>query len=193
MDSFEDVTLSKIFHSVVDWHFSKNYNDEIVRTCKGLVGATLDVYKSSTFSFLPIPSKCHYTFSLRDFSRVIRGTLLIPPTHLTNGDKLIKLWVHETYRVFHDRLIDDSDRQTFFKIVKESCHRNFRTPLEKVLVDIISRDDKVFTNDDIRNLFFGNFMSYEVDNKIYDEVSHISIICLKVSKFIALRLLVVKR
>lgn len=74
------------------------------------VGATLDVYKDATLNFLPTPTKSHYTFSLRDFSRVINGMLLTPPARMSDPDKFIRLWVHETYRVFHDRLIDDNDR-----------------------------------------------------------------------------------
>jgi dynein heavy chain len=75
-----------------------------------MVYATMDVYKSAIASFLPTPAKFHYVFNLRDFSRVIRGLLLIPPNHLSEPHKLMRLWTHEVYRVFYDRLIDDADR-----------------------------------------------------------------------------------
>ncbi len=75
-----------------------------------MVYATMDVYKSAISSFLPTPAKSHYVFNLRDFSRVIRGLLLIPPNRMPDAHKLMRLWVHEVYRVFYDRLIDETDR-----------------------------------------------------------------------------------
>lgn len=75
-----------------------------------LVAATMGVYKDAIANFLPTPSKSHYIFNLRDFSRVIRGVLLVPSTEMSDMETLMRLWIHEVYRVFYDRLIDDDDR-----------------------------------------------------------------------------------
>ena len=47
-----------------------------------MVQATMAVYKETIRHFLPITSKSHYVFNLRDISRVIGGVLLAPHTHL---------------------------------------------------------------------------------------------------------------
>ena len=109
--------------------------------------ATMDVYKSAVSNFLPTPSKSHYVFNLRDFSRVVSGVLLVPKTHMQEGDKLIRLWVHEVYRVFYDRLVDDTDRSKFFEIVKDTCQQQFKASLDKVLKSLSSASLK---DDDIR-------------------------------------------
>ena len=70
----------------------------------------MQIYQRAMSEFLPTPSKSHYIFNLRDFARVMRGVLLIPAERMTEPDKLIRLWIHEVYRVFNDRLTDDSDR-----------------------------------------------------------------------------------
>ena len=75
-----------------------------------MVTATLRVYKGSITQFLPTPTKSHYVFNLRDFARVVRGVLLVPANSLQEPEKLIRLWVHEVYRSFYDRLIDNDDR-----------------------------------------------------------------------------------
>ena len=45
----------------------------------------------------------------------MRGVLLVPAERMTEPDKLIRLWIHEVYRVFNDRLTDDNDRFVNYK------------------------------------------------------------------------------
>lgn len=110
MDSFGDETMSKIFTSIVDWHFGKGFESSFMRAGKLIVQATMEIYKQTIANFLPTPSKSHYLFNLRDFARVIKGVLLVPSSVMKDEKKLYRLWIHEIYRVFYDRLIDESDR-----------------------------------------------------------------------------------
>jgi len=91
------------------------------------------VFNNSIQTFLPTPSKSHYLFNLRDFSRVILGCLQLKSNLLESSDKFIRIWVHESYRVFADRLVDISDQERFFEIVKDATSDNFKCSLEKVL------------------------------------------------------------
>ncbi|XP_046888652.1 dynein axonemal heavy chain 3 [Hypomesus transpacificus] len=169
IDSFDDETLSKIFTSITDWHFGTGFDAAFYRLGKIMVQATMALYKDTIDSFLPTPSKSHYIFNLRDFSRVIRGVLLSPHTHLQEGDKLIRLWIHEVYRVFYDRLIDKEDRETFFNIVKERTSGYFKQSMDKLLSHL-TPSGKV-TDETIRSLFFGDYGKPDADNKAYDEIT----------------------
>ncbi|VDN33442.1 unnamed protein product [Dibothriocephalus latus] len=91
----DDATMSRIFTVIVDIHFNRGYEAHFQRLSKVMVQATLQAYKAAMNSFLPTPAKSHYVFNLRDFARVIRGTLLVPPAQLKEAEKLIRLWVHE--------------------------------------------------------------------------------------------------
>lgn len=134
-----------------------------------MVQATMEVYKSAVAKFLPTPSKSHYVFNLRDFSRVVRGVLLSDKTKMTDGDKFMRLWVHEVYRVFYDRLIDDKDRQQFFEVVKEMLQNHFKVSIDKLLKHLASGPS--LKDDDIRGLFFGDYMVPGADPRYYDEVT----------------------
>ncbi|XP_063710592.1 dynein axonemal heavy chain 3-like [Symsagittifera roscoffensis] len=168
IDSFDDDTLQKIFTTIVDWHFSKGFDGSFMRLGKLMVNATKVVYKDAIHHFLPTPSKSHYVFNLRDFARVIKGVLLVPASNMIESDKLYRLWIHEVYRVFYDRLIDQEDRETFFSIVSGAIKDHFKSSLDKVLSHL-SKSGKV-TDEDIRSLFFGDYVFPDAVPKIYDEV-----------------------
>uniref|UniRef100_A0A8D3CSS9 AAA+ ATPase domain-containing protein n=1 Tax=Scophthalmus maximus TaxID=52904 RepID=A0A8D3CSS9_SCOMX len=154
IDSFDDETLTKIFCSITDWHFSKGFDASFSRLGKIMVQATMAVYKDAIDCFLPTPSKSHYIFNLRDFARVIRGVLLVPNTNMLEGDKLIRLWIHEVYRVFYDRLIDNNDKEMFFSI----------------LLSHLSPDG-IVVDECIRSLFFGDYAKPDSDSRAYDEIT----------------------
>ncbi|KAK2921231.1 hypothetical protein Q8A73_000716 [Channa argus] len=172
IDCFDDETLTKIFSSITDWHFSKGFDASFYRLSKIMVQATLAVYKDAIQNFLPTPSKSHYIFNLRDFARVIGGVLLAPHTHMQDGDKLIRLWIHEVYRVFYDRLIDNEDKEIFFSIVKERTSNFFKQSVEKLLSHL-TPDGKV-VDESIRSLFFGDYATPESGNKVYDEITDLN-------------------
>ncbi|XP_015175416.1 PREDICTED: dynein heavy chain 3, axonemal [Polistes dominula] len=173
IEFFEEGTLSKIFTSILEWHFAKGFVSEVSRLGKMVVNATMDIFLTAIERFLPTPAKSHYTFNLRDFSRVIGGILLVPAVRMRDPDKLIRLWIHEVYRVFHDRLVDDDDREMLFNMVKNTCYEHLRQPLEKVLASFLQDDETIIKSTHIRDLFFGNYMEPDADPKIYDEVTNL--------------------
>ena len=72
-----------------------------------LVEATLNIYKQIQVDMKPTPAKSHYTFNLRDLSKVVQGMLMCELQDIADKDYLIKLYICETYRVFRDRLVDE--------------------------------------------------------------------------------------
>lgn len=65
----------------------------------------------------------HYTFNLRDISKVFGGVCNASVKYVTDTPSIIRCWYHEIMRVFHDRLIDDPDREFIKNTLKESFPR----------------------------------------------------------------------
>lgn len=100
---------------------------------------TLPSFLSARFPMLHVLSDCspssfagllldkkyrfHYTFNLRDISKVFQGFLMITAPRCTTVDTAVKLWAHECSRVFYDRLINREDQQWFEDLLVELLPR----------------------------------------------------------------------
>ena len=109
---FNDAVMAGIFSTLVTWSFGKSpFAADVVALSGCLTAATLDAYKAAMRGLRPTPAKSHYTFNLRDFSRVIEGVFLAAPPSVPSSAALARLWAHEVLRVFSDRLGTDDDSE----------------------------------------------------------------------------------
>lgn len=81
---------------------------------------------------LPTPKKSHYTFNLRDISKVFMGICNASLKYCTTSNDIIRLWYHENMRIFHDRLIDEIDRDSLKKLLVDQFV-SFNKPVEEIL------------------------------------------------------------
>jgi dynein heavy chain len=77
------------------------------------------MYRRVELELLPTPAKSHYTFNLRDLSKVFQGVMMASVPTIVSKDKLVSVWLHEQARVFRDRLIDEADRTWFNSLCAE--------------------------------------------------------------------------
>ncbi|KAK4884537.1 hypothetical protein RN001_000808 [Aquatica leii] len=90
-----------------------------------IVQAALTLHVKVAQTFLPTAIKFHYTFNLRDLSNIFQGMLFATGLAVTNQSQLIRLWMHESYRVYGDKLVDIKDQITFQKLVMETYRKSF--------------------------------------------------------------------
>lgn len=76
VDSFENSTLTHIFTSIANWHFSNGFNADVAQWSSALASAMSYVYVMAFTYFPPTPQKTHYAFSLRDMTRIFQGKLV---------------------------------------------------------------------------------------------------------------------
>ena len=127
MTEFQDSSKKMIFSTLAEWWLSKSkYGDDLMRMAPKLANASLEVYTSALNELLPTPTRSHYTFNLRDLSNLFQGMCLAGST-LQSVDDLVRLWTHESLRVFADRLIDDGDREWFADALTKAVENHFST------------------------------------------------------------------
>ncbi len=130
-----------------------------------IVAATLDVYKETMSSLLPTPAKSHYVFNLRDFARVVLGCLLVKSPSIESKKQFIRLWVHEVYRVYYDRLVDDKDRLWLFDLMQKMVKQHFKDDFQNVFKHL-SSGSKV-TDDNMRSLLFGDYIKPDAVSLVF--------------------------
>ena len=120
-----DTTLAAIFGAILSGFFKTGFKPEVIDLVKPICQATTDIYNRIRIAMKPTPAKSHYTFNLRDVSKVIQGILMIEPKQCPTPDVAIKLWIHEAMRVFYDRLTTKDDQQWFANQCTEMSTRVF--------------------------------------------------------------------
>jgi MoxR-like ATPase len=98
--------------------------------------ASIAVYEQCSKHLLPVPSKMHYIFSLRNLVRVLKGILLVDAANIADNNQFIRLWYHEMMREFHDRFNAPGDRDWFVRGLNSVLAAVFRTAFEMIAPDL---------------------------------------------------------
>jgi dynein heavy chain len=74
VEPFSEESLKYIFSTVMDWLFVSKNNPpfpEPVKSMKdNIVANTISIYTATIKAFRPTPAKSHYTYNLRDVSKI---------------------------------------------------------------------------------------------------------------------------
>jgi len=124
LEDLSDVVIKSIYGRILECDFQKY--DDTLKECKGdLLDLTLKVYKNIREKFLPVPSKSHYNFSLKNLTDVFRGLSAVPPSiyeGIEDDSKkqriLYSLWLHECMGSIEDVLLDLEDKKQFEILLK---------------------------------------------------------------------------
>lgn len=169
----DDSILRKIFTTILDWYFGRaEFNGDVERMKDKIVEGTMKIYHSIQEDLKPTPAKSHYTFNLRDFSKVIMGICMAGPSQVPTDETMIRLWTHETIRVFGDRLINDDDRMWMLTACQETCRSAFGQSFDSVFRHLdIDNNGKIETLDEIRGLAFGDVITpVGMPERPYEEI-----------------------
>uniref|UniRef100_A0A3P9AKI4 Dynein axonemal heavy chain 17 n=1 Tax=Esox lucius TaxID=8010 RepID=A0A3P9AKI4_ESOLU len=118
--------LSTIYSSILSQHLrGDGFSAALQKSCPTLVQLALALHQRLTSAFLPTAVKFHYIFNLRDLSNIFQGILFCTSECLKCPVDLVKVYLHESNRVYRDKLLEDRDMQETLEQVGEMniyCH-----------------------------------------------------------------------
>ncbi|XP_077418136.1 dynein axonemal heavy chain 10-like isoform X1 [Vanacampus margaritifer] len=151
-------SLHLIYASIIKGH-TKHFEDAVQKVCDKVTACTLDLYNSLVKDLPPTPAKFHYIFNLRDLSRVYNGLTLTQPERFSTVNIFVRVWRNECLRIFHDRLIDEKDKNLVQALLKNLVEEHF-----KAFVDDVMKDP----------VFFGDYRTAlsETEPRIYEDLGN---------------------
>uniref|UniRef100_A0A7S2SR52 AAA+ ATPase domain-containing protein n=1 Tax=Mucochytrium quahogii TaxID=96639 RepID=A0A7S2SR52_9STRA len=119
-------TMCHIFKAILGG-FAKDFPSDAVRDLvPGVVVSVVKIFNRISSELLPTPAKSHYTFNLRDVSKVFQGMLMVQAKKIAEPETFALLFMHESMRVFHDRLINYEDKEWFTQLLIELATRELK-------------------------------------------------------------------
>ena len=126
-----------------------------------LVQLTLELWTAVQAKMVPTPDKFHYSFSLRDISRIFQGILLadLDPLMSLLASKnqqqqqhsiaryILSLWGHECQRVFADKLVSLSEKSWVLETTKQLAQQHLSSLLPVFIIkDALLPHNMVFVD-----------------------------------------------
>ncbi|XP_068120652.1 dynein axonemal heavy chain 9 isoform X1 [Hyperolius riggenbachi] len=128
--------LSTIYSTILTQHLKVgNFPTPLQKTSQQLINLALALHQRVTTSFLPTAIKFHYIFNLRDLSNIFQGILFSTPDCLKSPQDLVKLYLHESNRVYRDKMVEEKDFDMFDKIQTEAV-KKFYDDIDETLEQV---------------------------------------------------------
>ncbi|MGH0142545.1 UNVERIFIED_CONTAM: hypothetical protein FKN15_019724 [Acipenser sinensis] len=127
--------LEAIYSQILNFHFQQfAFSPAVVRTGSTVVQAAIWLHQKMVQNFLPTAIKFHYIFNLRDLSNIFQGILFSAPDCLKQTADLVQLWLHESSRVYADKLVESKDSELFHKMLLDTAHKYFEGVGDHILL-----------------------------------------------------------
>jgi dynein heavy chain, axonemal len=151
-------SLMKIYGTFLAGHLKK-FKPDVQEMQTKVLQAALALHDSVAGTFRKTAINFHYEFTIRHLANVFQGLLMSTPERFNDTTKLARLWLHESERVYADRLVTAADLDAYNKKACQIAKKYFSIP------DI----DNYYARNDPKPLIFSHFAK-GLGEKVYDEV-----------------------
>ena len=118
-----------------------------------LTEATIELWQRTSTKMLPTPTKFHYSWNMREISRVFGGMFMASRDVIVDEVYLIRLWRHECERVFTDKLINavdkDWENKTIMAVIEQVYGKDLAARVAGPCYFVNFLKDAVFDDDGV--------------------------------------------
>ena len=153
----ESSSLTIIYECFLKGHFSK-FKPSIQEMTPQLIKAAISLHEKVVAQFKKTAINFHYEFNIRHISNIFAGLLQAQPSNFSDVEKIIKLWFHESERIYADRLIEPTHIKTYTESALEIVKKVFGKNVVQ----------KHYTGDKPEPLIFCHFPNGYQNDKMYE-------------------------
>lgn len=172
VNTFAEETVNRIFSYLLMHGFKKSgHSTDVITQVNQIIGASIKVYYAALTELKATAARCHYTFNLRDLSRLCAGCSMLRKESVDNKRMFAKVWFHESMRIFHDRLVSEDDRNWIFTQLSDATVEYFKDALDQIF-ELYQNDDGVLTLECANRIIFGSYFHNDVESgdQRYEEI-----------------------
>lgn len=175
-NAFTNDTLYRIYNTLLlNGLKNRGHSSDVATVVTQMVNATINVYRSAIDHLKPTPQKSQYQFSIHDLARVFNGCVCVRKDTTDNKKLFPRVWIHETLRVFYDRLVDVEDRKWLFELIDETVEKDFGTSLVNVFEDWKENEEsEKIKLHRLSSLHFAFSSEKEFEERKYEEIHDIN-------------------
>ena len=131
-DTPEEELFSIFHHRLCTSVLSKvENNSSLLEIAPRLVQCLLELHTRVVRSFPHRPRSPTYSFSLRDISSVLNGIERVDISQIRNREELVRVWVHESLRVYGDSLLSVKEEMNLHETMLEVATRRMGEVLDQ--------------------------------------------------------------
>ena len=154
-------SLLQIYQTFLDGHLQA-FDAGIQDLSANIISSALNLHQDVAKAFRKTAKNFHYEFNIRHMSNVFQGLLTSTPEQFAVPEKFVLLWLHESERVYGDRLVNMEDLNKFRQLALSRAKSKFGQ----------YNFSKYFAGENSEALIFCNFAD-GVDDKVYNKVDNL--------------------
>jgi len=122
----EQSALHTIYATFMKGHFERlGFKATVQESISGIIKAALSLHGMVVSSFRKTAANFHYEFNIRHMSGVFGGMLQAKPNEFADAEKVVLLWIHESERIYGDRLVSPSDLKKYRALAADLSKKMF--------------------------------------------------------------------